>query len=238
MKCHGKMRTRVIAHPLRRIDSGRLRGILGAARNLTQGRGDRATRPQASGRAAKDALIVALIERVNALTAEKAELVDRRSGSARPDRQELRAASAAAGSAPVGGAGTRKCGERARSASLSATVVGSSPRVRGTLGRPDHPSRRGRFIPARARNATSAIVSLPAAAVHPRACGERGWTRVHMIAKVGSSPRVRGTRATYRGLRVAQRRAVHPRACGERPFPRHRSSYGRGSSPRVRGTLP
>ncbi len=91
-------------------------------------------------------------------------------------------------------------------------------------------------------------------AVHPRACGERKDDTIKGDAKIGSSPRLRGTeiflvlkrphkrfipapagngRARARRLRL---HAVHPRACGERRLGQNEIRNGGGSSPRLRGT--
>ncbi len=148
----------------------------------------------------------------------------------------------------------RVCGERFRLPSVFCAGRGSSPRVRGTPV-PDHSgARTARFIPACAGNAGGSQpdgVQLP---VHPRVCGERCRTAKSHTVRVGSSPRVRGTRNDLEkdhGLRrfipacagnamsvseLEAAAAVHPRVCGERfrfvapPF------LWRGSSPRVRGT--
>ena len=131
---------------------------------------------------------------------------------------------------------------------------GSSPRVRGTL---EHRNLRPeliRFIPARAGNTVSARRHAAPAAVHPRACGEHSRHAPIVGGAGGSSPRVRGTRASLDlsmvGWRFIPARAgntslrptdsprasVHPRACGEHVRRRNRLSHAHGSSPRVRGT--
>ncbi len=133
-------------------------------------------------------------------------------------------------------------------------MVGSSPRMRGTLdgGFEFYPV--ARFIPAHAGNTHTASPSNLPMPVHPRACGEHG-DRITIEGTVfGSSPRMRGTR--FRGFTCPEGsrfipahagntrgypsnprpKAVHPRACGEHGcklpgiFPPH------GSSPRMRGT--
>ena len=91
-------------------------------------------------------------------------------------------------------------------------------------------------------------------AVHPRVCGERVCSTVVRSAKLGSSPRVRGTRyqrcsdSTERrfipacaGNALAESvcaasTSVHPRVCGERATTWRRNFSWCGSSPRVRGT--
>ena len=69
------------------------------------------------------------------------------------------------------------------------------------------------IIPAHAGN-TSVIASFRfPGGDHPRACGEHPYERPLVIADLGSSPRMRGTRHRRR---VRSLRAVdHPRACGE-----------------------
>ena len=67
----------------------------------------------------------------------------------------------------------RVCGERVYVGRLSLSIVGSSPRVRGT---PDHEAnhlRDHRFIPACAGNAGVGTPSWTTMVVHPRVCGER-----------------------------------------------------------------
>ena len=90
--------------------------------------------------------------------------------------------------------------------------------------------------------------------VHPRVCGEQGGSTTAMPAKVGSSPRVRGTVYTriydpvdyrfipacagnrQRWFRRPVVSAVHPRVCGEQSAFACELIALYGSSPRVRGT--
>ena len=88
-------------------------------------------------------------------------------------------------------AGNTRCAASARCHS-----AGSSPRVRGT-----HIERRaalfyGRFIPARAGNTRVRPATGRARPVHPRACGEHASLIALKSCSCGSSPRVRGTRAS------------------------------------------
>ena len=111
-----------------------------------------------------------------------------------------------------------------------------------------------RFIPARAGNATAEEIARFEAQVHPRACGERVKLSADDWKLIGSSPRVRGTRASNAlgSIRrrfiparagnarewsaARQKLPVHPRACGERGLTTVDGSGSPGSSPRVRGT--
>ena len=148
----------------------------------------------------------------------------------------------------------RACGERGDEFETLDAVIGSSPRVRGTV--PPKTSILGtvRFIPARAGNGGTGRSRGSAAPVHPRACGERAPASSSPEPPAGSSPRVRGTvgfrlllagrhrfipaRAGNGGSRspMSWARTVHPRACGERRRARYNSRFNSGSSPRVRGT--
>ena len=131
---------------------------------------------------------------------------------------------------------------------------GSSPRGRGTLVRPFREIRIGRFIPARAGNASRGRSWPESSPVHPRAGGERVSELRAGGAEVGSSPRGRGTRSPSlsdpgpdrfiparagNASRVPPRRgppAVHPRAGGERLAATYQAPARVGSSPRGRGT--
>src|SRR5690606_17275028 len=132
---------------------------------------------------------------------------------------------------------------------------GSSPRVRGTPQRGGHRAAVARFIPACAGNAFPTRDAAVEAAVHPRVCGERRFSRELVLTDNGSSPRVRGTRERpdnpVRCIRfipacagnalsaneLQRAHTVHPRVCGERISRASLSQPWIGSSPRVRGTL-
>ena len=87
----------------------------------------------------------------------------------------------------------RVCGERAPPSGLIQRRAGSSPRVRGTVGR--HPGQAvpRRFIPACAGNGCCPGTIRSGSTVHPRVCGERHPIDYKFDGKFGSSPRVRGT---------------------------------------------
>ena len=82
-------------------------------------------------------------------------------------------------------------------------MSGSSPRERGTLCRRPLGIPRIRFIPARAGNAWGGQGDDGRSPVHPRASGERPYSRVHSTAAAGSSPRERGTRPGRLGEKLA-----------------------------------
>ena len=92
-----------------------------------------------------------------------------------------------------------------------------------------------RFIPAYAGNTFMFLISRLLLAVHPRACGEHRVTGRPWMITVGSSPRMRGTRAPCNTV-----------PCARRFIPAHAGNTIRdckariirdGSSPRMRGTL-
>ena len=87
----------------------------------------------------------------------------------------------------------RVCGEQELIWKLSASQIGSSPRVRGTGYNPVFGSIRRRFIPACAGNSCCPACLLFCTAVHPRVCGEQRWRTKENRPTPGSSPRVRGT---------------------------------------------
>ena len=147
----------------------------------------------------------------------------------------------------------RVCGENARGRSDSVSPRGSSPRVRGKLN-PVHVARAvGRLIPAcagKTKNSRKPRAGLPA---HPRVCGENITVNSEEAGAQGSSPRVRGKRASRyvalfgmglipacagktgsaRGWRRVE--TAHPRVCGENLIGLGADLASMGSSPRVRG---
>ena len=114
--------------------------------------------------------------------------------------------------------------------------AGSSPRVWGT----EQPSQREllrlRFIPACVGNGTKPSSRRSSSAVHPRVCGERLPMDDGEAPDCGSSPRVWGTDAGWRSLRL-ERRFI-PACVGNGARPDGRVFQGDGSSPRVWGTGP
>ena len=148
----------------------------------------------------------------------------------------------------------RVCGELSAPLHGSASVHGSSPRVRGTQYDSPGEGTGRRFIPACAGNSPRVAGSGRSAAVHPRVCGELTVTLSLTATAAGSSPRVRGTpghqhRCGGRGRfipacagnsrgtrRRLPGRSVHPRVCGELAILAPGPNWPGGSSPRVRGT--
>ena len=128
----------------------------------------------------------------------------------------------------------RACGERFGRYFVALVIDGSSPRVRGTVGRFLPMLDELRFIPARAGNGQRRARLVSRETVHPRACGERSSCQRRTNTTSGSSPRVRGTGQVSVGRDGPE--PVHPRACGERPCRSVPSACVVGSSPRVRGT--
>ena len=116
------------------------------------------------------------------------------------------------------------------------------------------PASRFLVIPAWAGNTHDPARSRWLRSVHPRACGEHWRRSTRRLRMSGSSPRMRGTRASRESLPSPTRfipahagntccrsaamsaSAVHPRACGEHHDVARRAAARAGSSPRMRGT--
>ncbi len=148
---------------------------------------------------------------------------------------------ACAGNTTAGGFGLmgcavhpRVCGEHRGENGAAHSLVGSSPRVRGTqsIDVPNSPCLR--FIPACAGNTTARTIGVCRLPVHPRVCGEHDRRAVVGCRGCGSSPRVRGT-PPYPQMRQRLGRFI-PACAGNTQFERLEPMRIRGSSPRVRGT--
>ena len=87
----------------------------------------------------------------------------------------------------------RVCGEHCGEHSASFGVLGSSPRMRGTLGRRVVGLCLVGIIPAYAGNTTARNASTKAKRDHPRVCGEHSRRGSAGLSFGGSSPRMRGT---------------------------------------------
>ena len=158
------------------------------------------------------------------------------------------------GQLPTEAVHPRVCGEHGLASSRFALVLGSSPRMRGTHAAQFAHQANKRFIPAYAGNTACRRRKPERKPVHPRVCGEHEVFMLLLVVSVGSSPRMRGTRARSRSGRRSRRfipayagntchprgsgrrRSVHPRVCGEHSFEVIPSSSFFGSSPRMRGT--
>ncbi len=131
---------------------------------------------------------------------------------------------------------------------------GSSPRVRGSHGRPQRLRGIPGFIPACAGEPCSPGGTARSTWVHPRVCG--GALAHHGVRNrvLGSSPRVRGSLDTtcvdgpcsgfipacagepQPRSRNGTRWGVHPRVCGGAAVGKKKFKHPKGSSPRVRGS--
>ena len=106
----------------------------------------------------------------------------------------------------------RACGEHFNRMSPGCGLPGSSPRMRGTPSiHPTSPHCR-RIIPAHAGNTANTGWRIVAGEDHPRACGEHALAENKNIVIRGSSPRMRGTRATV--CEPKTRRGIIPAHAG------------------------
>ena len=148
----------------------------------------------------------------------------------------------------------RVCGEHFGVSGVPYCAMGSSPRVRGTLGLEVRDGPVLGIIPACAGNTRAKGRSGRSIWDHPRVCGEHRPAHPVLSSASGSSPRVRGTRLPVRsgqqdlGIIPAcagntrgawgspPRCRDHPRVCGEHAMEKGQITADEGSSPRVRGT--
>ncbi len=125
------------------------------------------------------------------------------------------------------------CGEHDAGTLLLADLLGSSPRMWGTLQPHNAVHTRIRFIPTHVGNTHCSGSGLTRRSVHPHACGEHSTCFTLSRFASGSSPRMWGTLANKKALQLVQRfipthvgnttrcapacraRPVHPHACGE-----------------------
>ena len=149
----------------------------------------------------------------------------------------------------------RACGEQGDDDQKRKVMIGSSPRLRGTVLTRVPRTHNRRFIPAPAGNRASEPPWMAVARVHPRACGEQYSAQYQSMTRIGSSPRLRGTVKepiaqvpnnrfipAPAGNRIwtshsRLHRPVHPRACGEQSNTSFHNFSTAGSSPRLRGTV-
>ena len=118
---------------------------------------------------------------------------------------------------------------------MSSETAGSSPRMRGTRYTLDDALADGRFIPAHAGNTSFTPPPAGSPPVHPRACGEHRPARASTTARVGSSPRMRGTHQHDHDPLHEQR--FIPAHAGNTQDHLPGALDVAGSSPRMRGTL-
>ena len=145
------------------------------------------------------------------------------------------------------------CGENSCSLLFEGLRDGSSPRVRGKPAGISCHKKWLRLIPACAGKTRRNSWPARHAWAHPRVCGENLETSESADETTGSSPRVRGKRASSdspdgcqrlipacagktSGFRVSVGPSrAHPRVCGENVSDVEVDSIYSGSSPRVRG---
>ena len=129
----------------------------------------------------------------------------------------------------------RVCGEHNRIVGIIAVILGSSPRMRGTLQCRSQRHQSPGIIPAYAGNTAWPTWGTPSTRDHPRVCGEHYPSAIVPPSARGSSPRMRGTPLwshcvpRARGIIPAYAGNTgsveilddafwdHPRVCGEHP---------------------
>ena len=87
----------------------------------------------------------------------------------------------------------RVCGEQHRSSPRLSNLLGSPPRVRGTVPFAVVLPVLVRITPACAGNRVSRLTMSVDVWDHPRVCGEQDYTKIMYCRWMGSPPRVRGT---------------------------------------------
>ena len=148
----------------------------------------------------------------------------------------------------------RVCGEHSTIKNSGSCVLGSSPRMRGTPKSTAKRAKQAGIIPAYAGNTDHRHAHYGGIRDHPRVCGEHAMSFPYSNRSMGSSPRMRGTRAAGRdeaegsgiipayagNTRAAGSPSLlgrdHPRVCGEHTMNGIELKPCPGSSPRMRGT--
>ena len=146
------------------------------------------------------------------------------------------------------------CGEHLLQDKLLLLVLGSSPRMWGTLRQPGHKPLSSRFIPTHVGNTSTVSLIVLFSTVHPHACGEHAVFDSSLHSVFGSSPRMWGTPFFLASLTATNRfipthvgntfsasfftftLSVHPHACGEHDSISATVILSPGSSPRMWGT--
>ena len=130
----------------------------------------------------------------------------------------------------------RVCGEHLVTVAIYATLVGSSPRMRGALLPPWPGQRPERIIPAYAGSTSGGTSGSRGTRDHPRVCGEHREVPLELVHLLWIIPAYAGSTVRDQGAQAARR--DHPRVCGEHSSPSSSSSCPPGSSPRMRGAHP
>ena len=148
----------------------------------------------------------------------------------------------------------RACGAHSNRLPMILTIVGSSPRMRGSPQSSVKYNRARGIIPAHAGLTLFVVCGVSRKRDHPRACGAHlSYTSCNSVM-VGSSPRMRGSLRTvqqamtlsgiipaHAGLTIQLSNRLHsvgdhPRACGAHLLDNLSIRWRRGSSPRMRGS--
>ena len=149
----------------------------------------------------------------------------------------------------------RACGANEVLEPCVARKYGSSPRMRGKLGKSINIIRGDRIIPAHAGQTPASASRRRPSPDHPRACGANHISIRKPKTGGGSSPRMRGkphvvddldrgvriipahAGQTQRCFKTSKHGSDHPRACGANSISRWVWVITFGSSPRMRGKL-
>ena len=110
----------------------------------------------------------------------------------------------------------RACGEQVPWSTYTSSLVGSSPRARGTSLAGLRVLPAVGIIPARAGSSLSAAESSRRARGHPRVCGEQSLSSNKNLQVQGSSPRVRGAAGPHR--LPSRQPGIIPACAGSRPI--------------------
>ena len=128
----------------------------------------------------------------------------------------------------------RVCGEHYTPIIAAYNLMGSSPRMRGTLGGAVLVDDLAGIIPAYAGNTSTGTGVALSRRDHPRVCGEHREPLEYVVYPAGSSPRMRGTPSMWSWC--SSPLMDHPRVCGEHWQQSGLRRHALGSSPRMRGT--
>ena len=146
------------------------------------------------------------------------------------------------------------CGELHLKSLITLVIIGSSPRLWGTLSLKYKPTGTRRFIPTPVGNSVERLIAHQKTQVHPHACGELFTPPRISSSPIGSSPRLWGTLFCFQFIEFHHRfiptpvgnspicggkvriTQVHPHACGELTQRLTKSNDVSGSSPRLWGT--